>query len=159
MRPEDIAILTSNITTNIDGNPVLTFYAQLAIDRVVSVEVLMRAVEVRTQSLILTRTHMYLYIIFDTGCYGSLWWSWVSPRSAQLFPFLYIDYNGCLFDKDLNECETDNGGCAQICTNTDGSFECSCNTGYTLTAENLGCDGKKYYCMHVKLVKWVFIQM
>ncbi len=50
MRPEHIAILTTNITIDSDGNPVLTFYAQLAVDRVVSADVLMRAVEVRAQS-------------------------------------------------------------------------------------------------------------
>ena len=32
---------------------------------------------------------------------------------------------------DINECLVNKGGCQHICTNTDGSFECSCNTGYT----------------------------
>ena len=39
----------------------------------------------------------------------------------------------------MNECSTNNGGCDHICTNTDGSFECSCNTGYSLTADGLTC--------------------
>ncbi len=42
----------------------------------------------------------------------------------------------------MNECATANGGCAQICTNNNGSFWCSCNTGYTLSPDELGCDGK-----------------
>ena len=46
VRPEHIAILAGNITTDNDNNPVLTFYAQPALDRVISAEVLMRAVEV-----------------------------------------------------------------------------------------------------------------
>ena len=43
---------------------------------------------------------------------------------------------------DINECNDDNGGCSQICTNTMGSYYCSCKIGYfnlTVTAEN--CSG------------------
>lgn len=47
VKPQDIAIPTSNITSNSDGRPVLLFYAQLDSERVVSANVLMRAVEVR----------------------------------------------------------------------------------------------------------------
>ena len=43
---------------------------------------------------------------------------------------------------DINECNTNNGGCNQVCTNTIGSFECSCNTGYELSANPLICVGK-----------------
>ena len=31
---------------------------------------------------------------------------------------------------DTNECEINNGGCSQICINTIGSYNCSCNDGY-----------------------------
>jgi hypothetical protein len=34
--------------------------------------------------------------------------------------------------EDINECEDNNGGCSQICTNILYSFECSCNNGYQL---------------------------
>ena len=43
---------------------------------------------------------------------------------------------------DINECQTNNGGCEQICTNTDGSFECSCNQGYSLSSDRTNCIGK-----------------
>ena len=33
---------------------------------------------------------------------------------------------------DVNECASNNGGCAHTCTNTEGSFTCSCRTGYEL---------------------------
>nr|AVK72361.1 tolloid/BMP-1 protein [Meara stichopi] len=33
---------------------------------------------------------------------------------------------------DKNECQDDNGGCAHICTNTLGSYNCSCRADYTL---------------------------
>ena len=44
---------------------------------------------------------------------------------------------------DNNECNTDNGGCEHTCTNTPGSYECSCNTGYTLDLDDRGCSRKK----------------
>ena len=47
-----------------------------------------------------------------------------------------------IYNKDVDDCQTNNGGCNQTCTNTAGSFECSCGTGYTLALDNLDCDGK-----------------
>lgn len=40
---------------------------------------------------------------------------------------------------DLNECEVNNGGCEHICTNTDGSYECSCYDGYALNTDGHTC--------------------
>uniref|UniRef100_F6VDQ2 Uncharacterized protein n=1 Tax=Ciona intestinalis TaxID=7719 RepID=F6VDQ2_CIOIN len=40
---------------------------------------------------------------------------------------------------DNNECLTDNGGCSDTCTNTDGSFVCSCNAGYQLNEDGKTC--------------------
>lgn len=44
---------------------------------------------------------------------------------------------------DVNECTLGTSTCSQTCTNTDGSFECSCGAGYILEADDIGCDGKK----------------
>jgi hypothetical protein len=35
---------------------------------------------------------------------------------------------------DVNECVGGNHGCQHQCNNTEGSFVCSCNAGYTLNA-------------------------
>ena len=43
---------------------------------------------------------------------------------------------------EINECLTENGGCAHICTNNVASFECSCTPGYQLNEDGLACDGK-----------------
>ena len=40
---------------------------------------------------------------------------------------------------DIDECAADTDGCDQGCTNTDGSFECSCNSGYTLSGDGMTC--------------------
>ncbi|XP_066275437.1 uncharacterized protein [Branchiostoma lanceolatum] len=42
---------------------------------------------------------------------------------------------------DVDECATGNGGCSQNCTNTIGSFSCSCQNGYTLNGDSVSCDG------------------
>lgn len=43
---------------------------------------------------------------------------------------------------DFDECTIDNGGCEQDCSNTDGSFLCSCKAGYALSDNGLTCDGE-----------------
>lgn len=53
---------------------------------------------------------------------------------------------------DINECLTNNGGCAQICSNTVGSFTCSCRPGYSLNSDRRGCSGK-----FPKYVVWVLM--
>ncbi|XP_019620839.1 PREDICTED: uncharacterized protein LOC109467334 [Branchiostoma belcheri] len=40
---------------------------------------------------------------------------------------------------DINECSVANGGCDHVCTNTMGTFHCSCVTGYTLDADGYSC--------------------
>ena len=43
---------------------------------------------------------------------------------------------------DINECETGNGGCEQMCSNTIGSFVCSCDVGFRLDGNGLNCHGE-----------------
>ena len=40
---------------------------------------------------------------------------------------------------------TENGGCNQTCTNQVGSFTCSCDIGFELSADGLDCDGQLSY--------------
>lgn len=49
---------------------------------------------------------------------------------------------------DVNECEIGNGGCDHECTNSQGSFECTCRTGYLLAADNATCLGKGFQEMY-----------
>ena len=43
---------------------------------------------------------------------------------------------------DFVECgDGNNGGCDHICTNTIGSFTCSCREGFTLSTNQRTCDG------------------
>ena len=43
---------------------------------------------------------------------------------------------------DINECANNNGSCQHNCSNTDGSFLCSCRNGYVLGTDQLSCIGK-----------------
>jgi fibulin 1/2 len=42
--------------------------------------------------------------------------------------------------QDIDECATDNGDCAQHCTNLPGSYACSCDAGYGLDGDDHSCD-------------------
>ena len=47
-----------------------------------------------------------------------------------------------MYHTDINECEGYND-CHQMCTNTDGSYYCSCSTGFVLAVDERTCGG---YC-------------
>ena len=47
-----------------------------------------------------------------------------------------------LVSLDVNECQTNNGGCQQVCINNDGNHRCSCNQGYSLASDNFNCTGE-----------------
>lgn len=40
---------------------------------------------------------------------------------------------------DIDECQTNNGGCEQTCVNTAGSYECLCSDTFSLKPDNLNC--------------------
>ena len=58
----------------------------------------------------------------------------------------------------MNECQTNNGGCNQTCTNSYGSFKCFCDVGYSLAIDGLDCDGKKNVFV-IKPILIIFNQM
>ena len=55
---------------------------------------------------------------------------------------------------DINECDVSNGGCSHNCTNTEGSFECSCRVGYTLDSDGKSCSGTKVILVYT----WMYSQ-
>ena len=60
-----------------------------------------------------------------------------------LFPLCKINNHNILYTKkiDIDECLTDNGGCNSnaICTNTPGSFNCTCKKGFS--GDGFNCEG------------------
>lgn len=47
----------------------------------------------------------------------------------------------CVLYSDVNECEKDNGGCAEVCVNTKGSRRCECGPGRVLDKDGHNCRG------------------
>ena len=45
---------------------------------------------------------------------------------------------------DINECEQNNAGCEQDCTNFDGGYNCSCRSRYALATDLHNCLGKPF---------------
>ncbi|XP_078573391.1 uncharacterized protein LOC144860148 isoform X3 [Branchiostoma floridae x Branchiostoma japonicum] len=48
-------------------------------------------------------------------------------------------FTGSRCQTDKNECSSNNGGCDQTCTNTRGSYTCSCRQGFVLDSDGRGC--------------------
>ena len=44
---------------------------------------------------------------------------------------------------DIDECAENSDGCIQICTNTAGSYQCSCRSGYRLANNGFQCNGEQ----------------
>ncbi|CAH1989044.1 unnamed protein product [Acanthoscelides obtectus] len=42
--------------------------------------------------------------------------------------------------EDINECDTDNGGCSHHCRNFPGSSKCSCPKGYRISSDGRTCE-------------------
>ena len=46
------------------------------------------------------------------------------------------------FLTDVNECNLLNGNCSQLCNNTDDSYSCDCEDGFTLNIQDYStCHG------------------
>ncbi|XP_070174715.1 scavenger receptor cysteine-rich domain-containing protein DMBT1-like [Littorina saxatilis] len=52
-------------------------------------------------------------------------------------------YTTCV---DVDECMENTHSCDQVCTNTLGSFSCSCNSGYVLDSDGRTCNGLYDVC-------------
>ena len=55
---------------------------------------------------------------------------------------------------DINECDTNNGGCEQDCINTIGSYQCQCSEGFQFTSNRRNCTGnlKTLHCLMYILI-------
>ena len=69
------------------------------------------------------------------------WPVWVRERIPNLM--MYSFYVGSLSESDMNEClQADANNCEQMCSNTEGSFACSCQRGFTLNSNGFNCNRK-----------------
>ncbi len=59
---------------------------------------------------------------------------------SLLVPTCYSVTIFCL--ADIDECEEGGNDCAQVCSNTMGSYTCGCNLGYQLATDQRSCLGE-----------------
>ena len=81
----------------------------------------------------------------DSTCEGILYIS-SSAVASYLHTLLHIDINEC----------NDSSNCDQLCINTNGSYYCNCNEGYSLMDDGQSCEGKYALTntyMHVIIVQ------
>ena len=60
---------------------------------------------------------------------------------------MYVILYPLMCPADIDECVNGNNTCAlnATCTNTEGSYNCSCNPGYTGNGENCTSKGKSQF--------------
>ena len=56
---------------------------------------------------------------------------------VQVLLFLLLPFKTIF--SDIDECSEGTSGCSQLCTNTIGSYTCTCDNGYQLTNDNHTC--------------------
>nr|XP_006630604.1 PREDICTED: oncoprotein-induced transcript 3 protein [Lepisosteus oculatus] len=84
--------------------------------------------------------HVYCGHFYDicdeSDCNGTC----LDPGECQCATGTVLGPDGqtCL---DVNECEQDNGGCAEVCVNMKGSHRCECGVGRVLGADGRTCQG------------------
>ena len=81
-----------------------------------------------------------------------LYWRWKRNVSARYYLLITARKNVLPFLTrffffawltDLDECSSAAlNSCSQICENSQGSFQCACDDGFNLQADNTSCSGK-----------------
>ena len=49
------------------------------------------------------------------------------------------------YTSDVNECTDNNGDCEHSCVNNEGSYSCSCQSGFSLNSNGRNCSGKNMF--------------
>ena len=76
--------------------------------------------------LIININNSRFYSIISVLCFNDGYWT--------------SEY-GVFYPSDVDECTAGTDNCTQNCDNTDGSYTCSCDGGYTTTDNGMTCDG------------------
>lgn len=61
-------------------------------------------------------------------------------RASRMISNAYVSNS-----PDDDECTANIGGCDQVCSNTNGSFSCSCHMGFFLDSNGKTCRGRLHF--------------
>ena len=53
------------------------------------------------------------------------------------------------------ECDEDLHLCEQVCTNTESSYQCTCNPGYTLSINRFSCNSEIAFSQLTNMYSWI----
>lgn len=86
------------------------------------------------------RDHILVHVILDTPYTVMVEHAMVSANCID------VSFLNCLINSlsgiDINECASSTSNdCEHRCTNTLGSYSCSCNSGYRLNSDGRTCGG------------------
>ncbi|XP_031362162.2 epidermal growth factor-like protein 7 [Lonchura striata] len=76
------------------------------------------------------------------GCNRALCWEPCQNGGSCAFPGRCScppGWTGQACQTDVDECASQSHGCSQLCINTAGSFHCACRDGFSLAADDKGC--------------------
>ncbi|NXE42109.1 EGFL7 protein, partial [Ptilorrhoa leucosticta] len=76
------------------------------------------------------------------GCNRALCWEPCQNGGSCAFPGRCScppGWTGPACQTDVDECASQSHGCSQLCINTAGSFHCACRDGFSLAADDKGC--------------------
>lgn len=59
--------------------------------------------------------------------------------------YILVDVIREIFLVDIDECVESTSLCSQVCTNTQGSYNCSCADGYELQSDLVSCEGTTHF--------------
>jgi len=77
---------------------------------------------------------------------------WVNKRKRAVDVFVRTpqstvrEYCLCIIS-DIDECRTGEHSCQQLCNNLPGTYNCSCDTGFTLNNDSRTCNGRNVRCL------------
>ena len=76
-------------------------------------------------------------------CIGEYPWSGLSCRVIlwNMCTYYYMIVLTIISNTDIDECDLETHDCAHNCSNTVGSFVCSCRDGYQLDNDQMNCTG------------------
>ena len=105
--------------------------------------------------------HPYIPLHFWFTCFMYTFMQVCVCVCLFIYSYLHISPTQCFISLntlDFDECASENSnGCQQNCSNTEGSYTCSCNVGYTLDEDGYTCNGKICIIVLLLIILYLYV--